>query len=263
MTYAELLQSSKWSDKRNEIVQRDKHKCQKCLNEKYLEKKIVPFNIQPYFNKSIIIINEHPYKILIDKKFTYFLSFKSNPKEPILIILETSNEKIQVLGFCVLNILITDNDLKLEHQFLINQQAEKYDEPERKKAIIQYLMATTPINNIELKTKFANRYIRENFKDENSIKWFDIKNLHVHHKYYQYGKLPWEYPDEALTTLCWNCHEELHKNEKIPNLDNNGHLISELTPCSRCFGAGCFPEYNHIQNGICFKCNGAKYEELA
>lgn len=40
--------------------------------------------------------------------------------------------------------------------------------------------------------------------------------LHVHHTYYKHGLLAWEYPDEALTTLCSVCHEELHKKEKIP-----------------------------------------------
>lgn len=31
--------------------------------------------------------------------------------------------------------------------------------------------------------------------------------LHVHHRYYEAGKDPWEYPAEALVTLCENCHE--------------------------------------------------------
>lgn len=31
--------------------------------------------------------------------------------------------------------------------------------------------------------------------------------LEVHHKYYLYGKEPWEYENSALTTLCKVCHE--------------------------------------------------------
>jgi hypothetical protein len=31
--------------------------------------------------------------------------------------------------------------------------------------------------------------------------------LHVHHKYYTYGKEPWEYGNEVLITLCEHCHE--------------------------------------------------------
>lgn len=32
--------------------------------------------------------------------------------------------------------------------------------------------------------------------------------LHVHHKYYESGKEPWEYRDEALVSLCEHCHEQ-------------------------------------------------------
>ena len=35
-----------------------------------------------------------------------------------------------------------------------------------------------------------------------------------------------------------------------------------FTPCVRCNGMGYFPEYKKIENGICFRCRGARYEEL-
>lgn len=31
--------------------------------------------------------------------------------------------------------------------------------------------------------------------------------LHVHHCYYEKGKSPWEYPDDALRCLCEKCHK--------------------------------------------------------
>jgi len=38
---------------------------------------------------------------------------------------------------------------------------------------------------------------------------FDKKStLHVHHRWYLRGREPWEYPLEALLTLCETCHEE-------------------------------------------------------
>lgn len=45
-------------------------------------------------------------------------------------------------------------------------------------------------------------------------------NLQVHHKYYNKypdGKKvnPWDYPNDALITLCNDCHKEVHKNKKI------------------------------------------------
>lgn len=40
------------------------------------------------------------------------------------------------------------------------------------------------------------------------------KNLRVHHIYYVEGAMPWEYPDEALVTLCETCHNDYHKKYK-------------------------------------------------
>jgi hypothetical protein len=31
--------------------------------------------------------------------------------------------------------------------------------------------------------------------------------LHVHHKYYEKNKEPWEYDEDALVTLCEDCHQ--------------------------------------------------------
>ena len=95
-----------------------------------------------------------------------------------------------------------------------------------------------------------------------SFNWMFVLGLHVHHNYYIAGKHPWEYPDEALVTLCWHCHEEKHKGGKIMECDEDGLVIRELTYCYRCHGAGVFPEYAHVQHGICFRCHGAQFEEL-
>ena len=52
-------------------------------------------------------------------------------------------------------------------------------------------------------------------RDENMCLLCDSeRNLHVHHKYYEFGKDPWEYPDDALMTLCRSCHEIETKNLK-------------------------------------------------
>jgi len=37
------------------------------------------------------------------------------------------------------------------------------------------------------------------------------KHLQVHHQYYEDNKLPWEYPDDCLVTLCETCHGLLHE----------------------------------------------------
>lgn len=88
--------------------------------------------------------------------------------------------------------------------------------------------------------------------------------LQVHHKLYIKGKFPWEYENDNLITLCNWCHFELHQKQQIPVYKElNSKLVkSKLTVCSRCNGAGFFPEYKHVIDGICFRCNGAKFEEF-
>ena len=87
--------------------------------------------------------------------------------------------------------------------------------------------------------------------------------LEVHHKYYIIDNLPWDYPDDALVTLCNWCHSAVHETERIPIYSSsNGELLkNELTPCSRCNASGYLPHYAHICNGVCFKCKGNRYVE--
>ena len=40
--------------------------------------------------------------------------------------------------------------------------------------------------------------------------------LQVHHRYYENGKMPWDYPDEALVTLCLDCHPAEHDRPTHP-----------------------------------------------
>lgn len=52
------------------------------------------------------------------------------------------------------------------------------------------------------------------------VKCKSANNLQVHHRYYamypnnEMAK-PWDYPDDALVTLCKNCHAKEHMNHKI------------------------------------------------
>ncbi|MGI4870062.1 MAG: hypothetical protein ACRYFX_02655 [Janthinobacterium lividum] len=86
-------------------------------------------------------------------------------------------------------------------------------------------------------------------------------HLEVHHKYYVFKNYPWEYPDDALVTLCNWCHQDVHDTTVIPVYSHTGEALG-YTPCHRCNGSGSFPEYSHVQSGVCFRCGGARYEEL-
>lgn len=89
--------------------------------------------------------------------------------------------------------------------------------------------------------------------------------LHVHHQYYIKGTLPWDYEDDCFLTLCVHCHFKLHETETIPvyiiNDDGSFDKI-DLTPCYRCHGAGILPQFDYYMGGICFRCFGAKFEQL-
>lgn len=39
----------------------------------------------------------------------------------------------------------------------------------------------------------------------------DTRTLHVHHRVYRKGALPWEYADRELIALCEECHEKEHQ----------------------------------------------------
>lgn len=41
----------------------------------------------------------------------------------------------------------------------------------------------------------------------------EAQSLDVHHCYYRFGRLPWQYPDGALLALCRGCHAKRGKAE--------------------------------------------------
>lgn len=54
----------------------------------------------------------------------------------------------------------------------------------------------------------------------------DVHNLQVHHKYYSkypngFRVYPWNYPDDALITLCDRCHKKVHNKKKIKTYYRN------------------------------------------
>lgn len=60
----------------------------------------------------------------------------------------------------------------------------------------------------------------------------DIKNveLHVHHKYYYYGREPWDYTDNALITLCGACHDKEHAGKDISEFFRNSRRKKKPNP---------------------------------
>lgn len=85
----------------------------------------------------------------------------------------------------------------------------------------------------------------------------DFKTLNVHHKYYIKGHKAWEYEDDALVTLCAECHSFKHSTTKTPLYNEVKELLKEdLLLCPKCGGTRFIPQYAHRNNGICYDCWG-------
>lgn len=89
--------------------------------------------------------------------------------------------------------------------------------------------------------------------------------LHIHHRLYILGRAPWEYSDDQLQALCSDCHEQVHATGKVRvYVEVSGELLlRDLRPFYRCHGAGYFPQWEHIEAGVCFRCRGKRFEEDA
>ena len=104
---------------------------------------------------------------------------------------------------------------------------------------------------------YQNRCISLEFYDRTETP-ITPKALNVHHKYYVNGKNPWEYDDEALITLCQDCHCLEHKSTHTPVYRDlyNKQVLRYAEICDRCGGSGYLPQYHHRDNGICYLCHG-------
>ena len=88
-------------------------------------------------------------------------------------------------------------------------------------------------------------------------------SLNTHHKYYVDGRRAWEYSDNELISLCSKCHSIVHQEAPVDYFtDESKTQKLDLTPCYRCGGTGYFPQWRHIESGICFRCWGMRFEEL-
>ena len=61
----------------------------------------------------------------------------------------------------------------------------------------------------------------------------DTKQLEVHHTYYDFGLMAWEYEDEYLLTLCNLCHkretyEVYHLKQMITDMLKSGMFAHEI-----------------------------------
>ena len=255
--YYEELFDEEWKKKRTEILQRDNHRCKICGRTRTFpiecpEEPSRPkqeFHVGLNYSDSVAVCNDAC--AICDKK--------------------TLSSGIVSLYGGKAQTFVLDNGLRhvlIGRTYIVPTTIESKEELQAED--IMYGIATCsdgtlcPIMFRAEDVSFApflHNKIERPYRSDHAVE------LHVHHKYYILGRKPWEYPNDCLITLCSDCHEKLHHDGivdiPIYTIDSNGrHIKMEYTPCNRCNGLGYIKEYLYYKGGICFRCNGAKYEEL-
>ena len=252
MTYPEQLDTTEWKNKRGEILKRDAFKCQNCSNQKpvvEMDKGFFSGFCFPTSKEAIHIDNFGRDKFMrsgIKSEYSKYLT------ESAVVY----SKKIPRWRRMVLAMRKLDEDEKI----IFNKYAKKINQL-RKSDINKLDNLVSSIVALEEKRRVEFTEVNEQ-KSKTTFEWLFMLGLHIHHKYYIKELRAWEYKNDALITLCQTCHEDLHRNQAVPVYDNEFELLGHYEYCKRCHGAGVFPEYSHVQKGICFRCNGARYEDL-
>lgn len=248
MTYGDLLLAPEWQERRKEVLLKDSLTCQICFNKSYLTTK----NFSTFISLKTAteyLYRVRSYQLETGKLIGGFFKISFNPE--LDTIIKEKKENQTLISFSIDGDSITVEAL-FELPFKI-----KPDHP-----CLKWETGKAGLNDQRLRVSLKNKLVEEIQRNLLEIKWYFVKGLHVHHKYYRINTLPWEYDDNALQTCCLDCHERIHKDQTINLLDKKGKIITSLTPCDRCHGAGWIPKYSHVEGGICFKCYGAKYNEF-
>lgn len=241
MNYSEQLQHRLWKQKRELILKRDGYKCQNCYNKTLIDTLNISFADfgTTAANLYYLLIDKNTGEInrcltSYDKKFDFKLR-ELGEEGSIIALSNAINGWVNLIATVVLKPKLSIGNKSTPLELL-----QKGESLSRQKAQEK---ALRNLDGNELQ----------------KLQWIDTKGLHIHHKYYQIGKLAWDYPDTALITLCWSCHEIEHINSEIDVLDENGNFVEKRQVCPKCYGAGMFPEYLHVQNGVCFLCIGNRF----
>ena len=277
--YAELLERKEWKNKRESILKRDDYTCQKCGRRGFSFRS---FKISGYSELNNLMkgwtIEDAPVVEYLKK-----IEWEGDEYVPMLYVEKNyyrNNRKL-------ISFYINDSD-KNSFSFIIDDEShfypcdikcEKYElKIDNKETDSSFYVDLIAFKLRRTTFTLSSNYIKI-FEDKGDIsiliadKLFVLRTskygifryramnfatLHVHHRYYIEDRCPWEYDDDALITLCSDCHSETHNTETTPLFSETGSVLySDLPICDRCGGRGELPQYKYYMNGICFKCHGA------
>lgn len=245
--YVSQLESPKWHKRRDEILARDKHRCRMCGKGKSVWRKFNDtfYNFGIDYSCSDISVED-----IIQTKFSvdeFKLLINAGAIE--LKVIQESGVIAGVSDNGILGVM-DSNAISASKSGNASEKVE-FNLVRHKSGMLYFLVNLKDADLSKVKTKTA--YLTET-----------PLFLNVHHKHYIIQHKAWEYDDEDLVTLCNECHTKVHQSIGAPVYsDKNGFMKEiQLTPCLRCGGTGYFPEYKHVEHGICFRCRGARFEEL-
>ena len=245
--YSSQLNTPQWQQLRNKILDRDEHRCSLCNRGK---SSLVKINNSTYhlgvdYSSPDISAQEIiPIRFSAEK----FKSFIQTRKISIFCIDKSSN----ILASASDNGFLGAVDINLSDLLKrIKTDEIEFNLVKHRKGLLYYLVNLKNANLTNIRAKSI--YMQDS-----------PLLLNVHHKHYIIQHKAWEYEDDDLITLCHECHSKVHQTTGVQTYSEHNGLMKKihLTPCSRCNGTGYFPEYNHVENGICFRCRGARFEEF-
>ena len=236
VSYNTELTSDEWSRKRIEILKRDSFRCTHCGRSRAEEVKSSDGKIIGYFGtereclkasniKEIRLCSEEEFKLRHGITKFEVCSLKY---EPYRFLVSNSDGKI-ILSAVQKHMNPLDSSLEIAEVIMKDGQRHYVEK-----------LRSSSLRKMKADIHFI-------YRSEYPT------SLNVHHKLYRQDRNAWDYNSKELTTLCEECHEFLHSTTEVRKIP--------LTPCSRCGGHGFIPRFKHIENGICFRCGGAKYDE--
>lgn len=285
-TYQELLRKPEWQKKCQEIIHSSGPICAICKkvgghnsyfpidsietldcilqNRLFNGKKLSAFIESDFMNtpsynykektireSRVIIMNNNRYRVSCYKDFPWSTIEFYSPKSIGETVLLTDSSHID-------NITISCNNEEIK-------QARFFSFAFRNIEISNW--ARISYSRDENSEKFVLAFLLNNRLFEiSALRWYNNNNpmfnypqLHIHHQYYIKNRKPWDYDNQALITVCAECHKRIHDTTKIPLYENEQKLIKlsqTLSKCAKCGGSGYLPQYYYYVDGVCFDCYG-------
>ena len=269
MIYKEQLETKEWKEKRKAILQRDNYHCQHCGTFG-----ICGNNTDIILQDISQIENYITNTQMLDVIKTYSCGkMEYNEQDRVLNfeiwIDENCCYKKNIANWTLFPV-ITPNSIYFPSHYIFSRKSgyikHIYETCIKQEPYFMSIMLCKDLENtkqtpvlLQTSKNYRGDVMQISYKNR-SLKILDITKsfplLDIHHKLYRLTHYAWEYEENELITLCRNCHEKEHTQNKILVFDENNRQIKNVHICDKCHGIGYIDKYSYYQEGICFACSG-------